>query len=713
MSTSRALLSTINSRIRSQSGDRSSSSSNGANNSSTNSTNSNRRTVRARYHFMTTNSSKKISSQVGVVLDPSSIGSKENNDDDDDEEIYTVAVVGTRTCVHCRRAKAALDRAGIKYQNILLEELPEDGERVLSLSRNISGMRTIPQIYVNEECIGGADECVELIRTGDLRMRMKSSNNNTKGALPEIIMRELLKEKICGANDFAEECEVDISNSKDDDDDDAYNNNNNSNATANTKTTNTTTTTTTTKKEQEKKTREDIKFADEIPFDGLVHIIDMARADPVTAGGLKLVETKRKTLIPFFPNKHQRTFSAERFIQWLITREICADRKAALDVGQIMVNERLMHSIDRTDAFNSNNDPRFGINGYQKTIFRFQKDEVEIGIAGLNSEFIFRGVPRDSTTVANDLRRRILDLYGSFLNSDGTYVDYEGMKDSEKFKEYKAVAAELQMCDPRVLNRNDRMAFFINVYNALIVHATIVKGVPDDTFKRLKFFDEAKYDIGGLQYSANDIEHGVLRSNRPSPAAIGVLLGKPELSRGPFKVGDARRECCITPMNPRIHFALVCGAKSCPPIRVFKGDQIDEQLEDAAFSFIQSDVEVDYRCSLLINRADGKFVDDKQERPCIVDEIRASKIIAEWYKSDFGKTNFERLQFIQPYMKDDEAKEALQYILERTKGQTGNGEKSLPVIKGKPYDWTSNGKKKDETRSGPDFNVVKEVYIKK
>ena len=128
-----------------------------------------------------------------------------------------------------------------------------------------------------------------------------------------------------------------------------------------------------------------------------------------------------------------------------------------------------------------------------------------------------------ATTVANDLRKRILELYGSFLNADGTYVDYEGMKESEKFEEYKAVAAELQRCDPRLLNRDDRMAFFINIYNALIVHATIVKGVPDDTFKRLKFFDEAKYDIGGLQYSANDIEHGVLRSNRPSPAAIGVL----------------------------------------------------------------------------------------------------------------------------------------------------------------------------------------------
>ena len=67
--------------------------------------------------------------------------------------------------------------------------------------------------------------------------------------------------------------------------------------------------------------------------------------------------------------------------------------KAALDVGEMMVQEELMHSIDRTDAFSSsvNIDPsKFGVNGYQKGVFRFQKDEVEVGVAGLNSEFIFR-----------------------------------------------------------------------------------------------------------------------------------------------------------------------------------------------------------------------------------------------------------------------------------------------------------------------------------
>ena len=646
--------------------------------------------------------------RLSVVAEPSPVMDDEYNDEtkneeeEEEEQGCAIAIVGTGACPHCKRAKSALDKLGVKHFDVDVDafEREESGERILKLSKSISKMRSVPQIYVNGEIIGGADELMIALEDGSLmeKIRDEKTMEKSASALPEIIVRELLKEKMCKENALGvEECEIHTDvNRREEEEEEEEERVGKTDATV----------TTTTK-------QSDIKFTDEIPYEGLVHIINMARKDPETEGGLKLVETKRKTIIPFCPQKYPRTFSAERFIQWLLMKDICADRKAALDVGEMMVQEELMHSIDRTDAFASANiDPvRFGVNGYQKCVFRFQKDEVEVGVAGLNSEFIFRGKARDATTVANDLRKRILDLYGSFLNADGTRVDYEGMKESEKFEEYKTVAAELQRCDPRLLNRNDRMAFFINVYNALIVHATIVKGVPDNALKRLKFFDEAKYDIGGLQYSANDIEHGVLRSNRPSPAAIGVLLGKPELSRGPFKNGDARRECCITPMDPRIHFALVCGAKSCPPIRVFKGEEIDEQLEDATFTFIENDVEVDYRCSFIVNGASGKSTD--VEIPCIVDEIRASKIIAEWYKTDFGKSNFERIQFITKYLKEDEAKEALTYVLSRAHGKTGAGEKTIAVLKAKPYDWTSNGVKSSATRpSGPDFNAVKSVHNK-
>ena len=57
---------------------------------------------------------------------------------------------------------------------------------------------------------------------------------------------------------------------------------------------------------------------------------------------------------------------------------------------------------------------------------------------------------------------------------------------------------------------------------------------------RLSFFNSIKYNIGGQEYSANDMEHGVLRGNRPSPASPWVLLGVPQWSPGYFKATDPR-----------------------------------------------------------------------------------------------------------------------------------------------------------------------------
>ena len=104
--------------------------------------------------------------------------------------------------------------------------------------------------------------------------------------MPEIIVRELLKEKMCKENALGvEECEIhtDVNRREEEEEEERIG-----------KTDATVTTTT---------KQSDIKFTDEIPYEGLVHIINMARKDPETEGGLKLVETKRKTIIPFCPQK--------------------------------------------------------------------------------------------------------------------------------------------------------------------------------------------------------------------------------------------------------------------------------------------------------------------------------------------------------------------------------------------------------------------------
>ena len=63
-----------------------------------------------------------------------------------------------------------------------------------------------------------------------------------------------------------------------------------------------------------------------------------------------------------------------------------------------------------------------------------------------------------------------------------------------------------------------------------------------DLVHRLTFFSSIKYCIGGIEYSANDIEHGILRGNRPSPASPAVLIGRPQWAGGYFKQHDPRMQ---------------------------------------------------------------------------------------------------------------------------------------------------------------------------
>jgi len=74
------------------------------------------------------------------------------------------------------------------------------------------------------------------------------------------------------------------------------------------------------------------------------------------------------------------------------------------------------------------------------------------------------------------LRQIILRLYDKHLASDGKALNYKALKQDPVFKTYVNATAELQNADVASLNREERMAFFINIYNAVVVHALAVFG---------------------------------------------------------------------------------------------------------------------------------------------------------------------------------------------------------------------------------------------
>ncbi|KAK3747651.1 hypothetical protein RRG08_024798 [Elysia crispata] len=253
--------------------------------------------------------------------------------------------------------------------------------------------------------------------------------------------------------------------------------------------------------------------------------------------------------------------------------------------------------------------------------------------------------------LSRKLQKTLLKLKGKFMSDDGKAVDYVKMKKSPEFGQYLKEALELQKVDPSNMNEKEKKVFFINVYNSLTIHGLLEQPkLPDSVLSVQQFFRTVGYIIGNLVYSLDDIEHGVLRSNRPHPASIKPM----------FAPNDPRIKFICKELDPRIHFALVCGAKSCPAIGVYTIENIESALDNATRSFCAQEVE-------MRNESD---------------EVLLSKIF-QWYRADFGETEVDVLKWIMPYLSQSEHDRCSILILKL--------EKLGPVaLRYKDYNWSIN-----------------------
>lgn len=226
--------------------------------------------------------------------------------------------------------------------------------------------------------------------------------------------------------------------------------------------------------------------------------------------------------------------------------------------------------------------------------------------------------------VGEELQRRMLFLLGTYPPPEG-HVDYARLRASGEFREVVECSRRLQHLDLSLLyTRPARLAFWINVYNALVLHGIISLGVRRTVWEVWNFFGRASYRIGGLTFSADEIEHGILRGNRRR--IIPPLR--------PFARRDPRLAMAISPVDPRIHFAITCGARSCPPVGVYQTAAIDQQLDLATRNFVNQEITL-----------------DSQGR------ITCSKIF-KWYRSDFDTTG-GLTDFLLRYLDDGPVREAV------------------------------------------------------
>jgi len=150
--------------------------------------------------------------------------------------------------------------------------------------------------------------------------------------------------------------------------------------------------------------------------------------------------------------------------------------------------------------------------------------------------------------LGRELQTRSLLLLDKFAIGGGSRIDYACMRRSDALRDYIVLAASLQhmpLIAFGAMTDAQKLSFFANLYNAFIVHATCVLGVCEDSpAARTAFFSGAsgaRYNIAGLSFSPDELEHGILRANTRHPYST------PDGQTTYLVAGDAREGLSISP----------------------------------------------------------------------------------------------------------------------------------------------------------------------
>ncbi|KAK9158476.1 hypothetical protein Scep_005050 [Stephania cephalantha] len=152
----------------------------------------------------------------------------------------------------------------------------------------------------------------------------------------------------------------------------------------------------------------------------------------------------------------------------------------------------------------------------------------------------------------------------------------------------RGLLEDLQKVDLKFLTHQQKLAFWINIYNACVMHGFIQYGVPSSPEKLLALMNKATLNVGGNKINALAIEHFILRA--PSASS--------KLKNIHWKGADSEKEFIIRniygleSLEPNVTFALCCGTRSSPAVRIYNANNVTSELEKAKLEYLQASVVV-------------------------------------------------------------------------------------------------------------------------
>ncbi|XP_078445817.1 glutaredoxin-like protein [Wolffia australiana] len=329
-------------------------------------------------------------------------------------------------------------------------------------------------------------------------------------------------------------------------------------------------------------------------------------------------------------------FSGSDLVETIIDHLDCG-RKRAVEIGRELCRKHFIHHVSREKEF-EDGPQLYRLLEHDPAIvrcFNFRKSTKD-------SE------PKPALVVGRRLNKLMTAILESYASDDRRHLDYALISASEEFRRYVNLVEELQRVDLLAVSEDQLTALFLNLYNAMVIHAIIKIGRPENAIERRSFFGDFFYIVSGHPFSLAAIKNGILRGNRRQPYTLAK----------PFGAADQHLKLAVSKVDPLVHFGLCEGSRSGPVVRFFSGEATEMELRNAAREFFRG--------------SDSLHV-DLEKRTVYVNRI------FKWYDADFGDEK-EMLTWVLTYL--DPTKAGLLTHLQRDGG---------PVhIAYQDYDWALN-----------------------
>eukprot|EP00591_Stephanopyxis_turris_P004432 CAMPEP_0195522288 /NCGR_PEP_ID=MMETSP0794_2-20130614/20286_1 /TAXON_ID=515487 /ORGANISM="Stephanopyxis turris, Strain CCMP 815" /LENGTH=521 /DNA_ID=CAMNT_0040652007 /DNA_START=64 /DNA_END=1629 /DNA_ORIENTATION=+ len=418
-----------------------------------------------------------------------------------------ITIFALTDCPHCKRAKAALNSRDIPYTEISLSSHPDKRNDMLSLSDRL----TVPQIFFNDEHIGGADETLVLLAKWDDEKKYPSP---LKRYQEEI-------ESVTGPKDPRLSVP-----------------------------------TTPPYVEKPAPPRDDRDNFIELPG----KMKEKTSAFAITSA---LMTFMPRSHLPYLARIYKDCFTGKDGVTAIMSHYKLSSRSDAVKFGLELQKKKILHHVTEDHAFVDDE--------YYYRLQPYHQPKI------LNSFMVWtERVDSNSMALLGRLKKLLGKIESAATNDDGL-VDYVAAKEDSSFLLFEEAACELQGVKMDSMDDSTKLAFGINLYNLMIKYAFMKVGIASSNLQRKAFFDNVAFSIGGDVLSFSELENGVMRANALAPFTI----------RAPFAKNDPRLRLALTKVDPRIHFALNCGATSCPPVKNFSSQSIDEELRVVAQAFCQ------------------------------------------------------------------------------------------------------------------------------